>query len=65
MKKWRPIVFINEETGEILPRDFKEKYYTKTISEWTEHEYSNGDQIINTFKLIKIYGRKEKQLDLF
>lgn len=63
--KWAPTCYINTDTGEIFERDFKEKYYFKVMSEWDEAEYRNSERIIHTFKLIKVNGKREKQLELF
>lgn len=65
VKKWRPIVIVDEETGEVMPRDYKSRYYFKEVSRWTEQENIGTDIFIQTFKIIKIYGKREKQLNLF
>lgn len=65
MAKYEPTLFVDIETGEILRKDYKETYNYKTQETIIEARYENGQKIIKTTKLIKIYGRKEKQLSLF
>lgn len=66
MKKWKPVTYVDVETGEVLPRNFKELYYYKKEKE-TEVQYwdAKNNLIICTTQLIKIHGRKEQQLNLF
>lgn len=65
MRKWLPTIYVDTATGEVLPCNFKELYYFKKIDQQEHCENKNGITIIQDIQIIKIYGRKEKQLNLF
>lgn len=65
MKKWAPITYVDSETGEILPRDFKKKYYYKKLTEEKSLQTEGMVTTIYTTQLIEIYGKREEQLNLF
>lgn len=65
MKKWAATTYVDSETGEILPRDFKKKYYYKKLKEEKSLQAEGEVTTIYTTQLIEIHGKREEQLDLF